>query len=145
MSLDTSDLEDDVLAKIGELFPKEVFDGTIPEDSSLKYDSRDTLIPFAIVEWGDLRRLPNDRGIVSVRQDTYMYYFTISVVAGRSRDARRLMRAVTNGITGYRPTDGGEVVPKATMSFSRASNANRPTQYIYSTTYECVTNLRWEL
>lgn len=145
MSLDTSEMEDDILAKVRDSFPKTVHDVNIPTDESLEYDSRGTLIPFAFIEWGDLQRRADDRGIVSVRQDTYNYFFTVTVVAGRSGDARKLMRAMTDKITGYRPVDAGEITPKATMNFSRASATNRPVQYIYSTTYQCVTNLSWEI
>lgn len=143
MSLNTSDTEDDILARVKESFPKTVYDVNIPEDDSLEYDSRGTLVPYAIVEWGDLQRRAGDRGIVSVRQDTYNYYFTVTIVAGRSSDARRLMRVMTDKLTGYRPVDAGEIVPKASMSFARSSATNRPMQYIYSTTYQCVTNLSW--
>ena len=145
MSLDVFDLEESILTKVKSLFPKKVYEDDIPQDDSLEYDERGTLVPFAIIEYGDLTRLRADRGIVSVRQDSYLYFFTVTVVTGRAKDTKRLMGKLTDGLIGFRPYDGGEITPRGSLKFSRSSTTNRPTQYIRSATFQCLTNLSWEL
>lgn len=145
MALDTYGLEESIFAQVKSVFPKKVYEDDIPSDDSLEYDSRGTLVPFAFVEYGDLTRLRADRGLVSVRQDSYLYFFTVTVVTGRANDTKRLMGKIIDGMIGFRPEDGGEVTPRGSMKFSRSSTANRPTQYIRSTTFQCVTNLSWDL
>lgn len=145
MSLDVFDLEESILTKVKSLFPKKVYEDDIPQDDSLEYDERGTLVPFAIIEYGDLTRLRADRGIVSVRQDSYLYFFTVTVVTGRANDTKRLMGKLTDGLIGFRPHDGGEITPRGSLKFSRSSTTNRPTQYLRSATFQCLTNLSWEL
>lgn len=89
MSLNPYELEESILAQVKSLFPKEVYEDDIPEDDSLEYDSRGTLVPFAIIEYGDLTRLRADRGLVSARQDTYLYFFTVTIVTGRANDTKK--------------------------------------------------------
>lgn len=145
MSLDVFDLEESILTKVKSLFPKKVYEDDIPQDDSLEYDERGTLVPFAIIEYGDLTRLRADRGVVSVRQDSFLYFFTVTVVTGRANDTKRLMGKLTDGLIGFRPYDGGEITPRGSLKFSRSSTTNRPTQYIRSATFQCLTNLSWEL
>lgn len=145
MSLDTYELEESILAQVKTLFPKTVYEDDIPQDDSLEYDSRGTLVPFALIEYGDLTRIRADRGIVSVRQDSYLYFFTVTIVTGRANDTKKLMGKMQDGLIGFRPTDGGEITPRGSLKFSRASTTNRPTQYLRSVTFQCLTNLSWEL
>ena len=145
MSLNPYELEESILAQVKSLFPKEVYEDDIPEDDSLEYDSRGTLVPFAIIEYGDLTRLRADRGLVSARQDTYLYFFTVTIVTGRANDTKKMMGKMIDGLIGFRPVDGGEITPRGSMKFSRSSTTNRPTQYLRSATFQCVTNLSWEL
>ena len=145
MSLNPYELEESILAQVKSLFPKEVYEDDIPEDDSLEYDSRGTLVPFAIIEYGDLTRLRADRGLVSARQDTYLYFFTVTIVTGRANDTKKTMGKMIDGLIGFRPVDGGEITPRGSMKFSRSSTTNRPTHYLRSATFQCVTNLSWEL
>lgn len=141
MGLDTYPLEQSIQAKLESIFPLKVYDDDIPEDESLEYDSHGTLVPFMIVEWGDLTRPLKDRTLVSVRNDSYNFFFTVSVVTGRSEDTSVFFGKLMDGLTGFRPTDSGEVIPKGSMRFSRSAVINRPTQYIRSATFQCITNL----
>ena len=146
MSLNMYDSEESVLDKIKEVYPDiKVYEDDIPQDDSLEYDDRGTLVPYILVEWGDLTRMRADRGLVSVRQDSYLYFFTVTVATGRANDTKKLNGHLVDSLVGYRPVDGGEITPKGTMKFSLSTTTNRPVQYFRSTTFQFVTNLSWEL
>ena len=124
-----------------EKLPYPVYRSEIPEDDALEYDERGTLRPFLVVEFGGPIRSARDRGIVSVRMDPYIIFLTVTAVAARAQDADAMKGLVIDTLLGLRVPDTGELQLSGAMSYGRASNSIRPTQFIASQSFQTITNL----
>lgn len=141
MALTTLPFRTDVLNRLATL-PQQVYVGQVPEDSEI--DWNDGLFdPFTIVYFGGPIRTGTDHHLTGTRNDTTFVYCTIEVSAPRADVAGLIKDKIIDLLTGFRPTDCGEMVLEGGGQFSRAANEVRPTVYIESTAFTARSNLSW--
>lgn len=146
MSVDPTAVFEDWENHIRNTFPFKVYISEIPEDESLEYDERNVMRPFIVLSFGGPVASARGKGIVSVRRDPQIVFLTVDMYAPTSDIARKLKGKVINALLGYRVFSGadqltGELSFSGGMSYSRASNSVRPTQYIEAQSFQTVTNL----
>lgn len=143
MALSTAAFRADVLARIRTANPNaQVFESEVPEDADIPYPNG-LFSPFYVVYFGGPIRAARDRGLVSTRNDTTIVYCTVEVYAPKASTAALLKDRLVDLITGFTPTDCGEMTLEGGLAYSRASNTVRPTQYIDSTSWTTRSNLSW--
>lgn len=135
MSLDTTSAEADILARLETIVPR-VYTTEVPDGISPVY-------PLIVVYFGDPIRIGTDRGIVSTRNDTLRGYGLVQVQAPTDAAANAVKNRVRNALTGYRPTDCGEMMLEGGFAYSRSSGAAKPTLYYREVAFSWLTNLSW--
>lgn len=141
MALTTYPFRTDVLNRLGQL-PQKVYADQVPEDKEINW--QDGLFdPFTVVFFGGPVRSAVDHHLTGTRNDTTLLYVTIEVNAPRADVAALIKDQIIDLLTGFRPTDCGEMVLEGGGQFSRSSNDTRPTVYIASTAFITRGNLSW--
>lgn len=137
MSLDTTQSELDIVTRLKTVIPRvyetEVPDGTVP-----------IVYPLIVVYFGEPTRTGRDRGIVSTRNDTLRAFCTVQIQAKDASAARVIANKVRTTMTGYRPTDCGEMVLEGGSAYpSSAASIVQPTIYYREIGYSWLTNLSY--
>jgi hypothetical protein len=119
-----------------------VFTSEVPEDSTIVY-TNGLFTPFVVLYFGGPIRAARDHSLVSTRNDMTIVYCTAEVYAPRADTAAVIKDSLIDLLTGYSPTDCGELTLEGGLAYSRASNTVRPTQYIESTAWSARSNLSY--
>ena len=123
--------------------PWDVYADEVPEDGTINWKNG-LFDPFVVVYFGGPIRSGTDRSLISTRYDSTVLTCTVEVYAPKAQDARSIKGKITDMLTGFRPTDCGELTIALTNQYSRASNNVRPTNYISAVGFSCVSNLSTE-
>lgn len=108
MALDLLAVQDSIVNKLREL-PQDVYETAVPDDSKLRFDSNGMILPYIVIEYSDMYEMANANGILSGRMDTKMSYVVVSCVGPTERSARQVANLVRDKLTGFVPTDAGEM------------------------------------
>ena len=109
MSLNLLAVQDQITTKVNEL-AQDVYETTAPEDARLRFDANGMILPYIVIEFADMYESPQMGGILSSKYDVMTSYIIVSCVAPTQRAARQVAEAVRNKLTGFIPTDAGELV-----------------------------------
>lgn len=142
MSLNPEPAFADVDARLRTIISR-VYDAEIPEDEATPTDAAGQMLPYIVAMTGGPIRSRRDRNLVTARRDGTILYWTIATYAPTASLARAYKGRVVDSLTGFRPTDCGELVLDGGMEFTRASNSYRPTVYINTVHFSTVSNLSW--
>lgn len=144
MALSSAPFKADVKAQLQAQFPAmHLYVSEVPEDDQINWNNG-LFSPYIVLSFGGPIRSARDKGIVSTKYDTTILYCTVEVYAPRSDDAALIKDDVVKRLTGFRPTDCGEMVLEGGLAYSRASNDVRPTIYVESTAFTTRGNLTME-
>lgn len=131
----------DIKEHIETLVEYKVYTAEIPADEALTFDENGVMDPFVVVNFGGPVRAAKDRGLVSAKHDATILFITLDCYAAREWDAIEIKGYLVEELTGWVPEGATELVPMGGMTYSRASNRVRPTQYIEATSFQCFSNL----
>lgn len=134
MSLDTTAMEDSIITELKTIIPR-VYISSVPDGVAPVY-------PYIVVYFGEPMRIASDRGIVSTRNDTLRAYATCEVVAPTDDAARKIVNKIRLALTGFRPTDSGEMGREGGGGYSSARKASE-LLYYRSVGFSWLTNLSW--
>lgn len=141
--LDPTPTFDDIKAKLEEVvYPLKVYQDEVPEDKDIPIQNGLPL-PFVAIYLGGPIGSARDKHISGTRNNTTILWVTIQAYAGRADIAKIYKGKIVQGMTGYRPVDGGEMTLTGGNTDSRASNEVRPTQFIAETVFQIRSNLSW--
>lgn len=137
MTLNTAATEDDITAKVRDLFAStpRVWVTEVPDNVTTP------AYPYAILYFGSPTRTATGRHITTTRWDLLRGFVTVQWVSTDDTSARAMDNKTRVSLTGYRPVDSGEMVLEGGMSYSRASTAVKPTLYYRETGFSYVTNV----
>jgi len=129
--------EDAITARLATIVPR-VYTTEVPDGVAPVY-------PYIVVYFGTPVRMARGRNLMSTRQDAMRGYCMIEVAAPTDAAARAVQGAVIESLTGYRPTNAGEMTLEggAGGGYSRAATGTNPTVYYREVAYSWVTNLAW--
>jgi hypothetical protein len=138
MGLSLLPIEDQIITKLKEL-PQTVYENGVPDDANLLY-SNGTMLPFVVPFFGGFARALDGRGITSVRQDLGESYVIIQCVGPNERSSRQVADLVRNKMTGFTPSDAGEMVPASNSRYVTPDFSSRPAKYISEVTFRYAVN-----
>jgi hypothetical protein len=141
MSLNLLAVQDDIAAKLREL-AQDVYETTAPDDSKLRFDSNGMILPYIVIEFSDMYDSLNASGILSSRFDVKTSYALVSCVAPTERSARQVAEVVRDKLTGYSPTDAGEMrLSGGGIAYS--TKDSKPNRYISELAFTFPVNIVW--
>jgi hypothetical protein len=138
MGLSLLPIEDQIITKLKEL-PQTVYENGVPDDANLAY-SNSTMLPFIVPFFGGFARALDGRGITSVRQDLGESYVIIQCVGPNERSSRQVADLVRGKMTGFTPSDAGEMVPASNSRYVTPDFSSRPAKYISEVTFRYAVN-----
>lgn len=138
MGLSLLPIQDQIITKLNEL-AQTVYENGVPDDASLEY-SNGTMLPFIVPFFGGYARAADGRGITSVRQDLGESYCIIQCVGPTGRSARQVSDLVRDKLTGFTPSDAGELKPVGNSRVVLPDFTSRPAKYTSEVTFRYVVN-----
>jgi hypothetical protein len=141
MSLDLLAVQDSIATKLREL-PQDVYETTAPDDSKLNFDASGMILPYIVIEYADMYESTGAAGILSSRFDTKTSYVVVLCVAPTERSARQVAGLVRDKLTGYTPTDAGEMkLSGGTVAFT--AQETKPNRYTAELAFTFPVNIVW--
>lgn len=138
MGLSLIPIEDQIITKLKEL-PQSVYENGVPDDANLQY-SNGVMLPFIVPFFGGYARALDGRGITSSRQDLGESYVIIQCVGPTERSSRQVADIVREKMTGFTPSDAGEMVPAQNSRYVTPDFSSRPAKYISEVTFRYAVN-----
>lgn len=136
MSLKTGHYEDEILERIQTVVPR-VYDTEVPEPNKTPQT------PYVVLRWSEPVRTARDRHITGTRNDLLRGGLFVEVVSNTSKSARDVKDAIKDVLTGFRPTDCGDMTAEGGVAFSRANTEPKPQLYVRGVYFTFRTNLGW--
>jgi len=141
MSLNLLAVQDDITAKLREL-PQDVYETSAPDDTRLRFDVNGMVLPYIVVEYADMYESLNAAGIVSSKYDVKTSYIIVSCIGPTERSARQVAGMVRDKLTGYIPTDAGEM-KLAGGGVSYATQEAKPNRFTSELAFTFPVNIVW--
>jgi hypothetical protein len=138
MGLSLIPIEDEIITRLKEL-PQTVYENGVPDDANLAY-SNGTMLPFIVPFFGGYARAIDGRGITSSRQDLGESYVIIQCVGPTERSSRQVADVVRDKMTGFTPSDAGEMIPSGNSRFVTPDFSSRPAKYISEAVFRYAVN-----
>lgn len=138
MSLSLLPVQDDIIEKLSEL-PQTVYENGVPDDAQLQYQGG-IMLPFIVPFFGGYSHSSDGRGIVSSRQDLGESYCIVQCVGPTERSSRQVADAVRDKLTGFVPTDAGEMRPASNSRVVLPDFTSRPAKYVTEVTFRYAVN-----
>lgn len=139
MSLNLLAVQDQITAKLNEL-PQDVYETAVPDNEKVKHDNK-LFLPYIVVFYGDMTESARGRGITSVRQNLGVSFAIVRCIAPTDRAAKQVAGLVRDKLTGFKPTDAGEMrLSAGGTSYVESDNSTAPTRYITEIPFTFVVN-----
>jgi hypothetical protein len=138
MGLSLLPIQDEIVLELKEL-PQTVYENGVPDDAALQY-SNGSMLPFIVPFFGGYARANDGRGITSVRHDLGESYCIIQCVGPTERSARQVADLVRDKLTGFIPSDAGELKPVGNSRVVLPDFTSRPAKYTSEVTFRYVVN-----
>ena len=139
MALSLLPVQDSIITKLNEL-TQTVYENGVPDDTQLEYQNG-IMLPFIVPFFGGMASSTDGRGIVSARQDLGQSYCVIQCVGPTERSSRQVADAVREKMTGFVPTDAGELRPVTNSRTVLPDFTSRPAKYITEVTFTYPVNV----
>lgn len=139
MSLNLLAVQDQITAKLNEL-PQDVFETSVPDNKKVTYSNK-MFLPYIVVFYGDMSESTRGRGITSVRHNAGVSYAIVRCIAPTDRAAKQVAGLVRDKLTGFKPTDAGEMrLSSGGSSYVETDNSTAVTHYITEIPYVFIVN-----
>lgn len=129
MSLDLLAVQDQITAKLNEL-AQDVYETSVPEDVKIKTGANGLFLPYIVAVYGDMQESALGKGITSSRYNTGTSFCVIECVAPSERPARQVANLVRDKLTGFKPTDAGELRLVGGNNYSTIDGLSTPRKYV---------------
>lgn len=140
MSLNLLAVQDQITAKLDEL-AQDVYETAAPDDSKLSFDASGNLLPYIVIQYADMYP-GNGNGITGARYNSGQSYAVVTCVSGNQRASRQVADLVRDKLTGFSPTDAGELrLAGGTIDYSNPDA--KPNRYVTEVGFTFVVNTAW--
>ena len=133
MTLSTAGFEADITALVATKCAR-VFDTQVPDNQPTP------AMPYVILQWVEPTRTATDHHLTGVRDDTMRGAVVVQITSSTAASAKDVKNLLAGVLTGYRPTDCGELIPEGGSSYSIAEEQPKPTRFIRELYYSFITN-----
>lgn len=141
MSLNILAVHDQIATKLKEL-PQDVYETSAPDDSKLRFNANGMILPYIVIEYSDMYPAPEGRGIVSSKYDVGQSFIIVSCVGPTERSVRQVADLVRDKLTGFKPTDAGELTPSG-GGVGYTAQDPKPNRYITELGFTFMVNTVW--
>lgn len=129
MSLNLLAIHDQITTKVNEL-NQDVYETSVPEDVKIKNGANGLFLPYIVMLYGDMQESSSGRGILSTRYNVGTSYCVAQCIAPTQRAARQVADLVRDKLTGFIPTDAGELRLVGGANYSVVDGGTIPRKYI---------------
>ena len=136
----TANHEQSVINRIAEL-GYAVYETELPENVQVTMDDFGSFDPFYDVVFGSPTTIRTERSLCGVEKDPYRVYFVAYAFAGDTDTLRTRYVALFNQLSGWHPTDSGEIKPEFGRYYEFGANEVRPTLYGRGALFSYTTNI----
>lgn len=141
MSLNLIAVHDQIATKLREL-PQDVYETSAPDDAKLKHDGNGNLLPYIVVEFSDMYASNSGKGITGAKYNVGQSFIVVTCVSTNQRACRQVADAVREKLTGFIPSDAGELVPSGgTVQYSNPDA--KPNRYVAEVGFTFAVNTAW--
>lgn len=141
MSLNLLAVQDQIAVKLREL-PQDVYETSAPDDSKLKFDTNGTILPYIVIEFSDMYESGQSGGILSAQYDIAESFVIVSCIGPTERSVRQVADAVRGKLTGFTPTDAGQLKFSGGNRYFAGQDA-RPNRYVAEVSFVFPVNTVW--
>lgn len=134
------DTQDAIVAQLS-LLSQDIYDGSIPEDTKLKFDSNGNLLPYIVIEHAGVTPTIT-RPITGVAGASGESSVTVMCIGPTQRSSRQVAALVRENLTGFQPTSSGELIP-ISSPFTYIDSVSKPSRYISEITFSFILNTVW--
>jgi hypothetical protein len=136
MSLSTKAYREDIRSEISSICSR-VYDAQVPDNTTAPKR------PYVVLYWIRPVRTGTDHHLHSSRPDTRRAGLIIQVTSDTPGSAAAVADAIDNALSGFRPTDCGEMIPEGRLPFSFSNSVPRPSTYTEELYFTFTTNHSW--
>ena len=139
MSLDLLAVQDQIVVQL-ETMAQDVYVTAIPDDSKVKHGASGLFLPYVVALFSDMKESANGNGITSVRHNPGLSYCVVQTFAPTERAARQVSNIVRDKLTGFKPTDAGELRLAGGKTYSTVEYNAVPKKYVSEVAFMFIVN-----
>ena len=139
MSLIT--VQDAIVTQLNTL-AQDVYDGVVPEDTKLKFDSAGNLLPYVVVEHAGVTAMTTGMPISGVADASGESSVSILCIGPTQRSSRQVAALVREKLTGFQPAGSGQLRP-ISAPYTYVSGNMNPTRYVTEIVFSFSLNTVW--
>lgn len=143
MSLNLLAVHDQITAKLETDLPQDVYETAVPDDKKIAHGSNALFKPYVVITYGDMIEAPGQAGITSAKYNLGTSYAIVRCVAPTERASRQVANLVREALTGYKPTDAGELRLAGGRSYNSVDGDAVPKKYISEVSFIFPVNTVW--
>ena len=139
MSLDLLAVQDQIVTRL-ETMAQDIYVTAVPEDSKVAHGPKGLFLPHVVVLFADMKEAASGNGITSVRHNPGVSYCVVQAIAPTERAARQVANVVRDKLTGFKPTDAGELRLSGGKTYSTVEYNAVPKKYISEVAFVFIVN-----
>jgi hypothetical protein len=119
---------------------QDIYVTAVPDESKVAHGASGLFLPYVVVMYADMKEAVSGNGITSVRHNPGMSYCVVQSYAPTERAARQVANIVRDKLTGFKPTDAGEMRLSGGRTYSTVESRAVPKKYISEVAFTFVVN-----
>lgn len=139
MSLDLLAVQDQIVVQL-ETMAQDVYVTAVPDDSKVKHGPTGLFLPYVVALFSDMKESASGNGITSVRHNPGLSYCVVQTYAPTERAARQVSNIVRDKLTGFKPTDAGELRLAGGKTYSTVEYNAVPKKYVSEVAFMFIVN-----
>jgi len=139
LSLDLLAVQDQIVTRL-ETMAQDIYVTAVPEDSKVTHGPNGLFLPYVVVLFADMKEAASGNGITSVRHNPGISYCVVQTFAPTERAARQVSNIVRDKLTGFKPTDAGELRLSGGKTYSTVEYNAVPKKYVSEVAFMFIVN-----
>ena len=139
MSLDLLAVQNQIVVHL-KTMAQDVYVTAVPDDSKIKHGPAGLFLPYVVVLFSDMKESATGNGITSVRHNPGLSYCVVQTYAPTDVSARQVSNIVRDKLTGFKPTDAGELRLAGGKTYSTVEYNAVPKKYVSEVAFMFIVN-----
>jgi hypothetical protein len=132
-------VQDQIVTQL-ETMTQDVYVTAVPDDTKVAHGANGLFLPYVLALFADMKEMASGNGITSVRHNPVISYCLIQVHAPTERAARQVTNIVRDKLTGFKPTDAGELRLSGGRTYSSVETNAVPKKYVSEVAFTFIVN-----
>jgi hypothetical protein len=139
MSLNLLAVQDQITTQLNTM-SQDIYVTAVPDDSKVANGANGLFLPYVVVLFADMKEAVSGNGITSVRHNPGISYCVVQAFAPTERAARQVSNIVRDKLTGFKPTDAGELRLSGGKTYSTVEYNAVPKKYVSEVAFMFIVN-----